>query len=385
MSPSSATSISAGSPPGSPTRCQHKHERTTAKPGLNYPQTRTTLGCALVAARRRRLLANSSSLTFAEETMSSTERSQAALEARRVLASQVHSDWTFEDAGQGLGLDREFSGLLRDDPTDAEEHEGSPWIERVFSSDSEEERTAMKSTSAPQERDRPDLDPLARDVYKFDNPDDVSLSIKTEAQYRRRKRRQALDEELTWNISLRHWTRQRDAWTGGRARLVSQEKQPNSHVHCESPVEYPPISSQSTQLHNVKTKSQPSFDIIEEVPLAPPILSPQNAIRAATGPVAYSQIYSKVVLKSLSPTVPINLRHMTAALVEGWKENGEWPPRATVPEPMMARRRKKGSEEFSIGVDPASPRHRHLTKGVGVVKKALGLNHAGHSSEPKEL
>jgi hypothetical protein len=43
---------------------------------------------------------------------------------------------------------------------------------------------------------------------------------------------------------------------------------------------------------------------------------------------AYTTIYDKVILQSQTPFCPINLAIITKSCVEGWKRDGEWPPKA---------------------------------------------------------
>lgn len=66
------------------------------------------------------------------------------------------------------------------------------------------------------------------------------------------------------------------------------------------------------------------------VPVAPPFISPANAIRATIGPSVYQSIYTKVVVQGMTPTVPVNLADLTKAMVQGWKADGQWPPKPAV-------------------------------------------------------
>lgn len=62
------------------------------------------------------------------------------------------------------------------------------------------------------------------------------------------------------------------------------------------------------------------------LPIYPPLLPASHNLRARITPKAYATIYSKVVIQSLTPNVPIPLSHMISALVTGWKAEGNWPP-----------------------------------------------------------
>ncbi|KAL4754670.1 hypothetical protein BDW72DRAFT_116796 [Aspergillus terricola var. indicus] len=63
------------------------------------------------------------------------------------------------------------------------------------------------------------------------------------------------------------------------------------------------------------------------IPVVPSMIATSNPIRASITPAMYPSIYSKVVIQGLTPTVPINLADMTKAMVQGWKADGQWPPK----------------------------------------------------------
>lgn len=66
------------------------------------------------------------------------------------------------------------------------------------------------------------------------------------------------------------------------------------------------------------------------LPVAPSFIPPTNPIRATITPSIYPSIYTKVVVQGMTPTVPVNLADLTKALVQGWKNDGEWPPKPAV-------------------------------------------------------
>ncbi|BDD60805.1 hypothetical protein MPDQ_002707 [Monascus purpureus] len=131
------------------------------------------------------------------------------------------------------------------------------------------------------------------------------------------------------------------------------------------------------------------------IPIAPPILPTDHPIRASINPSLYPSIYSKVVVQGLTPTVPINLSDMTHALVQGWKADGQWPPRSTpMPAPTLGIRRDrnrglnitttvtatttspKSSTPFNTGAGagndvPSSPESRKRSTVASAVKKVL--------------
>ncbi|KAJ6049788.1 hypothetical protein N7460_002776 [Penicillium canescens] len=63
------------------------------------------------------------------------------------------------------------------------------------------------------------------------------------------------------------------------------------------------------------------------LPVAPPFISDENPVRATINPAIYPSIYTKVVVQGMTPTVPVNLAHLTKAMVQGWKSDGQWPPK----------------------------------------------------------
>jgi len=120
-----------------------------------------------------------------------------------------------------------------------------------------------------------------------------------------------------------------------------------------------------------------------------------------------SELYEKVVKDSRSPAIPINLAQMTSVIVQGWKDEGNWPPKMGVPEPPIAARRDAGGglmarrvrkepgmvHRFRDGgsVDEgaaaaisdgkgASGGHGRLRQGVDSVKRVLRLSGGSSNS-----
>ena len=117
------------------------------------------------------------------------------------------------------------------------------------------------------------------------------------------------------------------------------------------------------------------------IPLAPPLLSPnEHLYLTPITPVLYPTLYSKCVVQALAPSVPVNLSHIVGCLVQGWKDDGEWPPKSNVPEEDGAARGRKGSlrgkmRSLRIEIEGDGTQvglERVARKSVGKVKKALG-------------
>ncbi len=111
------------------------------------------------------------------------------------------------------------------------------------------------------------------------------------------------------------------------------------------------------------------------LPIYPSLLPEDNIIRSSIKPAMYPAIYSKVVLQSLTPTVPVRLPDMIGALVQGWKSEGNWPPKSAVSTTSILQESGRRASELlkfrrreNVVVDKG-----RMRKGVGAVKKALGL------------
>lgn len=122
---------------------------------------------------------------------------------------------------------------------------------------------------------------------------------------------------------------------------------------------------------NSKTDCPPTL-----IPLAPPLLLPaDHPDLAEITPATYTTIYSKCVVQALAPSFPINLKDVVGSLVQGWKDDGEWPPKATAPEKSLTVPKRDSLRERMRGlrVDGDDDRlERAARRSVGKVKRALG-------------
>ncbi|KAL4978482.1 hypothetical protein BDW66DRAFT_129654 [Aspergillus desertorum] len=89
------------------------------------------------------------------------------------------------------------------------------------------------------------------------------------------------------------------------------------------PTAEPPSTTTTTS--STPSTEDPFHDPL--IPVVPSMIATSNPIRASITPAMYPSIYSKVVVQGLTPTVPINLADMTKAMVQGWKADGQWPPK----------------------------------------------------------
>lgn len=207
------------------------------------------------------------------------------------------------------------------------------------------------------------------DPYKYDSPDSLHQPILS----RKRKRKRRLKEEMEWNDGLRIYVERRDAWAGARTR----PKTPPPVL--KSPFDSP--YAQPRPAANGNASTPPSSRTV--VPVAPTILPPDHPIRATVQPATYPQIYSKIIIQGLAPTVPINLKDVVNSLVLGWKKDGEWPPRSEAEKAGLAQAVAAAGEGMVMGSHP----RKAVRRSVGKVKRALGFGHgedeAGEVEEGK--
>ncbi|KAL1984955.1 hypothetical protein VTN96DRAFT_8511 [Rasamsonia emersonii] len=360
-------------------------------------------------------------------------REAAIREAKQRVREVVRNDWSFDPP----------SSLFSSSPppvaaTTSSSAPSAPelqsevleWRQREYAtSESDPEEEEAGSAAAGKGGDH--------DPYRFENPDAVRASVVE----RRRRWRRALEEEMRWNPGLRFWMERRDAWTGAKKRRVIreslkelQEQQRQQSGDAAAQSKDIPSGTPSAQGHDSSlassdatdkgpereetsrgsTPSAPSpnekmgalslskdssgyeegdnrltteetdYDSEESlIPVVEPLLPKSNPIRSSITPALYASIYSKVVVQGLTPTIPINLADMTKALVEGWKADGQWPPKPTVPLPgSEIPTRRKQADNNNHTIESAAPgnkarkdSHSHGSGVTHAVKKVLGLGH----------
>lgn len=218
----------------------------------------------------------------------------------------------------------------------------------------------------------PEASGSATDPYKFDSPDSIGDAVGHKSRKRKQKRRAAQEEEMGWNEGLREFVERRDVWTGAASVVKYKDRIPLAETASGSSI--PPPEASSAQ-------NDPADPL---VPLAPPML-PGNPIRTSIRPSGYIDIYNNIVVIGRSPSVPVNLSDMTRALVVGWKETGEWPPKPGPLDPLAGRKRAAagGGLKLENGEGPFLAHHPHVKKGVDSVKRILhidGPHHAGKTN-----
>lgn len=305
---------------------------------------------------------------------------------KRVLADKVRNDWQFEwpppSAKSNLGSDGIEAAVKaqEEDPT-AEGTDSEDDAASVYSTVSEDlahfrPRTEWLS-------DIPDDDdfdvPMSPSAYRFDSPDAVGTSVKAAALAGSAKRRKAVRDEMEWNDGLACFNARRDAWTGAKAARVRPKvvspattspatrrlsfwghlatspspSSPTESVGVTTPLspsgtrtsgDTTCVASSDADAKEVKPKDTSAYPVETLIPIPQPLLPPATPMRASITPAAYSTIYDKIVLQSATPSCPVNLGDVVRSCVAGWKRDGEWPPRATEPPPVVAvRKRRKDS------------------------------------------
>ncbi|KAJ5905798.1 uncharacterized protein N7473_002714 [Penicillium subrubescens] len=102
------------------------------------------------------------------------------------------------------------------------------------------------------------------------------------------------------------------------------------------------------------------------IPVAPPFISSANPVRATITPSIYPSIYTKVVVQGMTPTIPVNLADLTKAMVQGWKADGQWPPKPAVSSIVLqddASVPKKAADSPADGA-PQSRRKNSITNAM---------------------
>ncbi|KAG8361802.1 hypothetical protein FVEN_g453 [Fusarium venenatum] len=271
---------------------------------------------------------------------------------------------------------REDDGYQVDDPESSDDDNSD--AESTYSTVSEDPvrfRTRLEWTSDLSDDD--DEPGPSRSPFRFDNPNNVGSTVQATVQAKRAKRRRDVRKEMEWNEGLACFEARRNAWTGARTVRIRAKPVTPPAVSPLSPRRFffrrsmstsPPSSTtasalppqvsdasdgsslaKSDELRNARSKdTTPStppdsrnYPVEVLLPLAPPLLPPNNPLRASITPSVYLSLYDKVIIHSLQPSCPINLSDMLRACVTGWKRDGEWPPRPTMPPPAPAAKKKK--------------------------------------------
>jgi hypothetical protein len=301
---------------------------------LGYPRV---LLCACFAHRHI-------PLRLVSATVVMENNQSAARQAKRFLDDRLRNDWAYPN------LPPPWSA------SDEEVRDAHDFRERYYG----------ESESSDSSNDEDNVGP-----YKFDSPESIGDSVAHTRDARKRRRRERLQQEMRENEGLRIWVERRDLWTGAASvKKYGTRKRPRSASTTAGDSSEEHTTPAESESLSVASATQDTFDI---VPVAPPLLA-SNPIRASITPKAYQDIFQKIVVSARTPSVPINLAHMTKALVQGWKDSDEWPPRAMPLDPLAGR--KRGITGAAANAHHAGfiGRHPHLEKSVDSVKRIFHMN-----------
>ena len=301
---------------------------------------------------------------------------QAVREITRKLQDAVRSDWEYPQPSVHTAISPYAS-------------EPSEYRERYYGStdDSDGEEGDRNDQESQESSEDEDQDP-----YQFDSPDSVGKTVERKLQRRKIRKRKAMEEELQYNDGLCFFLHRRNAWTGAMTETeIETQRSLQDQAALNSPLRALSTSSDSsnsapspyslpnanrdnpdnttftlpptiTAYHTDPFQCPPNPESITEVliPACTPIISPSNPIRASMMSRSYSELYEKVVRDNRSPAIPINLAHMTNVIVQGWKDEGNWPPKNGLPEPSIAMRRDGSGGGIMV---------RRVKKETGMVQR----------------
>jgi len=273
----------------------------------------------------------------------------AARASRRYLDDRLRNDWEYPDVPAPWSA------------SDEEVRDAADFRERYY---------------GESESGDSDNEDEGAGAYKFDNPESIGDAVAHTREARRRRRRERLEREMKENEGLRIWVERRDVWTGAASikkygtNRQRQANRPSSAAGYSS--EEHAITPTGSESQSITSATPDTSDL---VPVAPRLLD-QNPIRESITPKAYPDIYQKIVMSSRTPSVPINLADMTKALVQGWKDSNEWPPRVAAVDPLAGKKRIITGATSNAHHGGFIARHPHLEKSVDGMKRILHLN--GH-------
>ncbi|KAG8531150.1 uncharacterized protein KY384_004508 [Bacidia gigantensis] len=311
-----------------------------------------------------------------KSTYSEKKANEAIVRAAKAeIRNKLREDWEFP--------------LPVECPTLCFKVEEVEWVER-------EADDASSHLASPSEN----IDPLE---FRNPNPFDLGLAGKD-------CKGSTMGTEAQSNPGLQHFLLRRDAWTGARHRRppspLTDSTSPR-HPHMNNVAMGSPTSTTSsgspsssstlcppTSPSSTETLNPPEADVL--IPIGPPTLPSTHPIRASVTSATYPSLYSKIAIQGLAPTIPINLKDMTQALVAGWQKDGEWPPKSEAAENECDARNgrftSRGGHSSRLSRDVlddsiqigARTGKKLARRSVGRVKKVLGMGSSGGSGDGRE-
>ena len=308
-----------------------------------------------------------------------------------MLQGRVRTDWHYpalpqyqENKPRRQDEESKVAGFKFHTPRADEHFEPLEWRERDYASsdaDSEEDDNEIAAVRAGSEKSMFSGTQKAKDIAG------MAEDISNRRLARKRKRKELLEEEMQWNDGLSHWTMQRDAWcvakTAEQVREFEsrqgEEAKTDSASTSASVGSTPRTSTSSASAQAASTSTSATSPgantSVAGMPVAPPShmlvpimpkILPHHPIRKKISPAMYPEIYNKIIVQARTPSVPINLSVMIWALVQGWIDDGEWPPKPGPVEKSLAK--KKGHGGVKDGVKSFA-RILRITSGDNSVAK----------------
>lgn len=341
-------------------------------------------------------MANTNALTTYEADLNNKDRAKQKEAVRRFLEENIEEDWHFQwpqSTGKtgSIGFVDELGNTGRQAQRWKERDE---WLSNTNDSDDD---PAMPTTASPDTA----TPTSEHGGFKFESPDDVGDAVKKRELERKQRRERKLQAELEVNPGLRCFVARRDVWTGARKVKRNSVTTRSSKTLTEATAS-PPSNSQDavrsqngtdvedsatdnhTNGYDIDSSASSFEDEATEIPVAPPLLPPTNPMRASISPAAYPVIYDKVVLQNLAPSCPVNLQDIINSCVQGWKRDGEWPPKGGAPEASIRVQRKK-ARKLSVASILGLGRVISGDKKEGAIGEANGAVGSGESGIRKGL
>jgi len=297
-----------------------------------------------------------------------------------MLQGRVRTDWYYpalpahQEAQSGirpqqLGDEEPTVAGFKFHVPRADEHfEPLEWRERDYASsdeDSEEDQIEIAAVKASSEK-------KSKGEDRSESSESAAQDISNRRTARKRKRKELLEQEMTWNDGLSHWTLQRDAWCVAKTldQVRSLEQGREKEIKAEAVSASASASAGSTPRTSTSSAASPramststngtspdtniniaGMSVTPPSHMLVPVMAkilPHHPIRRKMSPGMYPEIYNKIILQSRTPSVPINLGVMIHALVKGWIDDGEWPPKPGPVEKSLTKRKAHGSVKDGV-------------------------------------
>jgi hypothetical protein len=257
-----------------------------------------------------------------------------------MLQGRVRTDWDYpvlpkwQESSKPRQQNEEskVAGFKFHAPRADEHFEPLEWRERDYASsdaDSEEDDNEIAAVKAGSEKN------IFSGMHKTKDIVSIAEDISNRRLARKRKRKELLEEEMLWNDGLSHWTARRDAWCVSKTSSASAQAASTS-TSATAPDAIASIAGMPVM--------PPSRML---VPVMAKIL-PHHPIRKKISPSMYPEIYNKIIVQARTPSVPINLSVMIWALVQGWIDDGEWPPKPGPIEKSLTKKKGHGSVKDGV-------------------------------------